>query len=81
MIKGLRNFLENKVQNIEEIKSIIPGQIGQKRGKSVNFNFRVQRETITGLKCLASYGNTVQEVFIVTNKPDILITKISELKN
>ena len=68
MIKGLRRFLES-IENWEEIKSILPGAIH--RTKSVQeFNIRVQYLTRTGLKCLAFSGSAVQEVFIVTGKPD-----------
>lgn len=77
MIKGLRKLLEG-IEDWEEIKSIFPGKICHT--KSVQkFHMKVQYKTKTGLKCLVLSRAAVQEVFIVTSKPDKIRKKIESL--
>ena len=69
MIEGLRELLE-ELEKVQEIKSIIPARINQKKGTSRGTSLKIQYPTKTGLKCLAISRNSVQEVFIVTDKPE-----------
>ncbi len=77
MIEGLRELLE-KLEPTKEIKAIIPGRISRKRSHS-KLTIRVQRPTITGIKCLATVDHSVQEVFIVTNEADTVMKIVSSL--
>jgi hypothetical protein len=80
MIPRLRELLES-IESWPEIKVIIPGAIkpthGASRGK---LKLEVKYDTSTGIKCLAYSGSGIQEVFITTNDPSVLTSKIKELK-
>jgi len=54
MIRGLREFLENEIEPLDYIISIIPGRIKPKKGISLGFSVKVQYETSTGVKLLAA---------------------------
>lgn len=72
MIHGLRDFLENEIEPLDYVISIIPGQIKPKKGVSSKFSIKFQYETNTGVKLLASSPQAVQEVFIVTRNREAL---------
>jgi len=74
MIKGLDKALQ-KVEIWPEVDSILSGVITKRKGTSP-FNIQVQYQTDTGLKCLAKYQGSVQEVFIVTHSPKQIRQKI-----
>ena len=76
MIPGLRPFLEEKIEPLEYVDSIFPGEI--KRTKGVNQRLKVQFKypTETGAKLLAYGLGTVQEVFVVTKNPEALKSKL-----
>ena len=80
MIKGLRQFLENKLEPLPFIKSIIPGEISSIRGSSgKNLIVKFKYPTISGAK-LSAYGNgAIQEVFITTNEQKKLKDSIEKL--
>jgi hypothetical protein len=68
IIQGLRQLLE-RIEPWDEIDGITPGAI--KRTKShQRLASQVQYNTSTGVKCPARSGPAVQEVFIVTPKPE-----------
>jgi hypothetical protein len=77
MIDHLKKFLE-KIESWEEIQTIIPAVINSTKG-GVSFVFRVRYATEKGLKCFAQSGHSIQEVFIVTSKPEILKEKIEQI--
>ena len=78
MIQGLRKFLES-IEAMREIKTIIPGRI--KRVKVHKpFAIKVQYPTSNDIKCIVSSGSSVQEVFIVTDQPEELTTKLQAPK-
>lgn len=64
MIQGLREFLES-LQKIEDIKSMIPGEIKPVKKVSSQLMIRRVTPTPTGLKALMHSGGAVQEVFFV----------------
>ncbi|MDJ0625519.1 MAG: DUF2103 domain-containing protein [Candidatus Caenarcaniphilales bacterium] len=64
MIQGLREFLES-LQKVQEIKSMIPGEIKPVKKVSSQLIIRRVTPTSTGLKALAHSGGAVQEVFFV----------------
>lgn len=74
MVAGLRGLLE-EIQDWPEIQSIIPGAIHRRAGAG-GLRLMVQRETSTGLRCLAKSGGAVQEVFITSERPDLLKARL-----
>ena len=69
-VGGLDKLLERVLAECPGVSRIVPGRIKVKRGKTPP-SFQVQYQTPpTGLKCLYTGTGTVQEVFIVTTKPD-----------
>lgn len=79
IIAGLRPFLEEKLQPIELVKSIIPGEIKATRNPVPRFHIAIKYKTGTGLKLLAYCSGAVQEVFITTNEPDKLQEKLKDI--
>ena len=79
IIEELGPFLA-KIEPWPEIKSILTGVITRRKGTSP-FKFQVQYQTETGLKCLAKYQGSVQEVFITSSSPDKLEAKLSKVIN
>ena len=67
MIDGLDRALQ-KIEKWPEVDSILTGEIKRRKGTSP-FVIHVQYPTDTGLKCLAKYQGSVQEIFLVTHFP------------
>ncbi len=78
IIQGLGELLE-KIEEWEEIMSIFPAKIKPVKKKQSQVKITVQQVTPTGLKCLARSDGAVQEVFIVSNSPEALRTKLEAL--
>ena len=73
--KEVRQLLEDIAQ-WEEIQRIIPGKIGS--GKAVSAaTIRVRQPMPNGLKCVARARNSVQEVFLITSKPEALQRRLA----
>ncbi|WP_457741991.1 DUF2103 domain-containing protein [Thermococcus sp.] len=66
-LKGLEKPLE-EIASIPGVKKVIPGRIYA--SDSRGFEIKVTRETQTGLKLVAKSNGSVQEVFLVVDKPD-----------
>lgn len=79
MIKGLREFLEDKLEPLEYISAIFPGEIKKTRSIISSFKVKFQYKTKTGAKLLAYGSGAVQEIFVVTNQPDKLEENIRNL--
>lgn len=77
MIGGLRACLEQELEPIPEIRSIIPGRISRTRGGRSELRIRCQYETETGARLIARGPGVVQEVFIVTSDPEGLRQRLS----
>lgn len=76
MIGGLRKYLEEHLEPMPEIRSIIPGRISRiSRGRS-ELDVRFQYATDTGAKLLARGPGSVQEVFVVTRDVERVRAKI-----
>lgn len=76
-IKNLDAFLEKFLEPISSIKLITPGAIKVGKGKGENLKVTYGREIyqgngkiLVGCKLNATSGNSNQEIFISTNKPD-----------
>lgn len=78
MIDGLFALLQ-KVQEIEEIRSIIPGRIKPVKGQNANIKLEFTTFTDSGLKFIAKSDRAVQEVFIVTEKKEEVLALIKEM--
>jgi hypothetical protein len=63
------------VERIPEVQLIVPSIITMRKA-SGGFEFKVQRPTETGLRCIAKNQGAIQEVFITTNEPMIVWQKI-----
>jgi len=66
-LKGLEKPLE-EIASIPGVKKVIPGRIYA--SDSRGFEIKVTRETRTGLKLVAKSDGSVQEVFLVVDRPD-----------
>ena len=78
IIDGLRTILE-RVEAWPEVGSIIPGRI-KPSGSHHAMRLEVQYKTPSGLKAIAKGNGGVQEVFFVSNSPDLLAQKLNELE-
>lgn len=73
MIGGLRRYLEDRLEPMAEVRSIIPGRISRVRGTGRSeLQVRFQYATDTGAKLIARGPGVVQEVFVVTRDPQRL---------
>ncbi len=77
IIDGLAVFLE-RIEDWEEIRSVIPGKINRIRSSMGSLKIRIQYPTVSGLKCLAREAAAVQEVFFVTPKPQDLQDRLKK---
>lgn len=75
IIDGLWPLLE-QMEACEQITSIIPGPISPLRGRGLELTF--QRITETGLRLLAKNGSAVQEVWVVSPKPEAAVAWLAE---
>ena len=81
-IKGLDNFLKKFIEPLNSVNLITPGAIKVGKGTGENLKISWGRELIqgsgkivVGCKLNATSGNSNQEVFISTSKPQ----KVKEL--
>jgi len=77
MIKGLSSLLQ-KIEDWPEVQSIIPGRI-EKARSSGKVRLRVNYITKSGLKVIARGERAAQEVFFVTDDPELLSEKLKKL--
>lgn len=77
MIGGLRRYLEDRLEPMAEVQSIIPGRISRVRGARSELRVRFQYATDTGAKLIARGPGAVQEVFVVTRYPQRLRQKLN----
>lgn len=79
IIKGLVDFLERNVTPQDYVDGVIPGEI--RVGKATGENLKVSYKygTITGAKLIARSGSSVQEVFVITSKPELLRALVERL--
>ena len=77
LLQGIESCLE-EVGKHPDIKSVIPGRIKSAiRGSQVDLQFKYR--TTSGLKFLAKSSGGVQEIFIVTSKPEEIIEFIESM--
>lgn len=81
MIKGLREFLEEKVSSLDFVDGVIPGEIKVGSATGENLIVKYKYSTISGAKLTARSGNSNQEVFVITRFPEKLKNVIEESTN
>lgn len=81
ILEEFKKFL-NEIQNIKEIKRIIPWRINRKQKWSSDTRLHFSYNTHTGLKYKMSKGWTSQELFIICpqNNQDVVKDKIRTQK-
>ncbi len=83
IIQGLLPILE-RIAAYPDVDSVIPGRIKVTSTTISVVKLRVQTRTISGLKLGARSRRASQEVFVVTSKPDavvsFLLEQISEME-
>ena len=77
MVQGLRGFLEERIEPLDYVRSIIPGEIKPKKGASQGLRVKFKYTTKTGAKLLAYSPGAVQEIFVVTEDPEALKAQLS----
>jgi len=59
-----------EVSELKSIKSIIPGRINRRSGSGIQPYLQLKYNTDSGIKMLAKNSSSLQEIFVVTDKPD-----------
>ncbi len=72
-IQGLLQRLK-ELSQVKGIKTITPGVISRTRGRSTVYLCRISSPIIGGYKLIVRKGNSVQEVFVITNLSKVLLT-------
>lgn len=79
IIKGLKEYLERNISDLDYVKGIIPGEIKVGNATGENLEVKYKYKTVSGAKLIARSGNSVQEVFVVTSDPEKLEKVIDSL--
>jgi len=72
IIPGLREFLEAELEPLEHVRTIIPGRIKKTKKLAPKLHVRFGYPVRGGAKILAYSSGAVQEVFVVTSRPEKL---------
>lgn len=72
ILEGLKDVLL-ELTAVSEVSSIVPGRIYVTRGRAGGgLSVRVSTPTPTGVKLIAKRGSSVQEVFVVCERIDVV---------
>lgn len=71
IIEDVQELLEDMAL-LPEVKSIIPGRINRRRGSGMKPRLRIKYRTSSGFKLLAKNSSSLQEIFLVTDEPDLI---------
>lgn len=69
-----------KVSAVKEISTIVPGRIKPIVGNYPEPVLEFKVKTDSGIKCIVKSSRSVQEVFIVTDDTEIVLSKLRVLK-
>lgn len=72
ILPGLEEFLEAQIEPLEHVQTIVPGRIRKARQSAPDLQVRFGYPVKGGAKMLAYSAGAVQEVFVVTSRPDEL---------
>jgi hypothetical protein len=68
-VRGLDAVCDAILREGPGVTRIVPGRISRRRGQG-KAKLTVSYATETGLKCIYTIGGSVQEVFLVSDRPD-----------
>ncbi|MGM0411221.1 MAG: DUF2103 domain-containing protein [Bacillota bacterium] len=77
IIEDIRPLLK-KVAKVSIVKSIIPGRINRRSGSGVPAYLQLKYNTQSGIKLLGKNSSSIQEVFVVTDYPDKMISYLEK---
>ncbi len=78
-IEGIIPILK-QLANDNRIKTVVPGVIKQTKARSNGMKIKVTKKIMGGYKLLTRKGNSVQEVFVVTQlDKSLLESKLEKL--
>jgi hypothetical protein len=77
VVRGVDEALR-EISRWPEVDSVVAGRISKVKHRYPSLSVTLQTATVSGLKCLARTGQTVQELFIVTDKPEAVGRRIRE---
>jgi len=72
LIRGLREFLETELEPLDHVQTIIPGRIKKTRKIVEGLQIHYQYPVSGGAKMLAYSSGAVQEIFVVSSRPEAL---------
>lgn len=78
IIKGLKEFLEERISTLNFVDGVIPGEIKVGSATGENLIVKYKYATLSGAKLIAKSGSSIQEVFVITRFPERLKKVIEE---
>jgi len=60
------------------VESVVAGRISKVRHRYPALSVTLQTSTVSGLKCLARIGQSVQELFVVTSQPAAVTQRLKQ---
>jgi hypothetical protein len=77
VVRGVDDALR-EISRWPGVDSVVAGRISKVKHRYPALSVTLQTSTVSGVKCLARIGQAVQELFIVTAKPDAIAHRIQE---
>ena len=77
IIEEIQPFLE-EMASIPAVKSIIPGRINRRSGSGMEAYMQLKYNTSSGIKVIGKTSSSLQEVFVVTDKTEIVTDKLKQ---
>ena len=77
-IPGLKQAMR-EIATWDEVDSVVPGRISR-GGRTPGFVITIQRDTESGLKCIAKHGSGNQDLYITTSQPDRVRQRLADLR-
>jgi hypothetical protein len=69
LLEGLEEYI-NKLSGLDVVSAIIPGRISRQNSGRGSKGLFIKYRTTSGYKLLYKNGTSVQELFVVSSKPD-----------
>ena len=77
LVPGLKDAMK-EISNWPEVDSVVPGHM-TRGGRTPGFQITVQRDTISGLRCIAKHGSGNQELYITTSRQTTVRHRMAEM--